>query len=108
MSIANPKTKLTISISKSVLEEAKKVSREKHIPISRAVENFLKFFTNPEIYCFKCGKKFSSADADLCPKCGWVICPECKACRCGLSDETAVAVYYMRKVYEDILAGRVK
>jgi len=108
MSIPNHKTKLTISIGKSVLERAKRVSTEKRIPVSRAIENFLNFFSNPEVYCFKCGKKFSSVDADLCPKCGWMICPECKVCRCILSDETAVAVFHMRKVYEDLLAGRVK
>lgn len=102
------KTKLTVTVDKSVLDEAKKVSREKHVSLSGAIENFLKFFTRPEVYCFKCGEKFSSIDAKLCPKCGWLVCPKCNVCRCGLDEDTAVAVFHMRRVYEDLLAGRVK
>jgi len=104
----DPKTKLTVSVDKEVLEQAKKVSKEKHVPLSGAIENFLKFFNKPEVYCFKCGERFSSDDAKLCPKCGWMICPKCKTCRCGLSEETAVAVFHMRRTYEDLLVGRVK
>ena len=102
------KTKLTISVDRTVLEEAKKASDEKRVPLSRAIENFLRFFTNPEVYCFKCGEKFTSEKSDLCPKCGWMICPKCKVCRCGLNEETAVSVFHMRRVYEDLLSGRVK
>lgn len=104
----NPKTKLTISVDKEILEQAKKVSKKKHVPLSGAIENFLEFFTKPEVYCFKCGEKFSSNDAELCPKCGWMICPKCKVCRCGLDEGTAIAVFHMRRVYEDLLSGRVK
>lgn len=102
------KTKLTISIDKKLLQQAKEVSKEKHIPLSGAIENFLKFFTKPEVYCFKCGELFSSEGSELCPKCGWLICPKCKVCRCGLDEDTAIAVFHMRRVYEDILSGRVK
>ena len=108
MHTPNIKTKLTLTVDKNILEKAKKVAEEKHIPISRLVENFLDFFAKPEVYCFKCGEKLSSVEAELCPKCGWMICPKCEVCRCGLSDETAVAVFHMRRVYEDLLAGRVK
>lgn len=108
MSIEKSKTKLTISINKKIIEEAKRVSKKKHVTISGLVENFLKFFSNPEVYCFKCGEKFSAEKAKLCPKCGWMICPNCKTCGCGLSEETIKAVFYMRRVYEDLLAGRVK
>lgn len=104
----DPKTKLTLSIDKNVLKEAKKVAKEKNIPLSRLIENFLKFFNKPEVYCFKCGEKFSSDDARLCPKCGWMICPKCKVCRCSLNEETAIAVFHMRRVYENLLSGRVK
>ena len=104
----DPKVKLTVTVDKEVKEEAMRVSREKRIPLSRAIENFLKFFAKPEVYCFKCGEKFSVDEAELCPKCGWMICPNCKACRCGLSEETAIAVFHMRRVYEELLAGRVK
>ncbi len=102
------KTKLTLSVDEKILSEAKKTAEEKHIPLSRVVENFLEFFANPKVYCFKCGEKVDSANSELCPKCGWLVCPNCKACRCGLDEETAVAVFYMRRVYEDLLTGRVK
>lgn len=102
------KTKLTVTVDKGILDKVKKVAKEKGITISRAIGNFLDFFTNPEVYCFKCGEKFGSIDAELCPKCGWIVCPKCNACRCGLDEDTAVAIFHMRRVYEDLLAGRVK
>jgi hypothetical protein len=104
----NPKIKLTITVDERVLSEAKRVAEEKRIPISGLIEKFLDFFAKPEVYCFKCGEKFSSVEAELCAKCGWMVCPKCKICRCGLSEETAIAVFHMRRVYEDLLAGRVK
>jgi hypothetical protein len=100
--------KLTVTVDKSVIEEAHRSSKEKGVPISRAIENYLKFFAQPEVYCFKCGEKVSSKKAQLCPKCGWMKCPTCGACRCGLDEDTAVAIFHMRRVYEDLLAGRVK
>lgn len=109
MSISkDPKTKLTLSIDKEILDKAKSSAGERRIPISRMVENYLKFIAKPELYCFKCGQKFTPTEAEVCPKCGWMACPKCKSCRCKLSEETAVAVYHMRKVYEELLGGRVK
>lgn len=102
------KVKLTLSIEEEILNRSKEVSDEKHIPLSRLIENFLRFFNEPHVYCFKCGEKFDSDAAELCPKCGWMKCPNCRVCRCGLDDETAVAVFHMRRVYEDLLVGRVK
>lgn len=102
------KTKLTLSIDEKILNESKKIAEEKHVPLSRAVENFLEFFAEPHVYCFKCGEKFVSTESKLCPKCGWLQCPECGVCRCGLDEDTAVAVFHMRRVYEDLLTGRVK
>ena len=104
----DPKTRLTVTIDKDVLRRTKKVAEEKRIPVSRVVENFLKFFSEPYVYCFKCGERFEVKEAELCPKCGWMICPKCGVCRCGLNEETAIAVFHMRRVYEDLLAGRVK
>jgi hypothetical protein len=101
------KARQTVTLDKNILDEAKKVCDSKHIPLSGAIENFLEFFAKPWVYCFKCGEKFY-ADAELCPKCGWLKCPKCGACRCGLDDDTAVAVFHMRRVYEDLLGGRVK
>jgi len=108
MSTPSSKTKLTLTVDKNIVERAKKVAEQKRIPISRLIENFLDFFAKPEVYCFKCGEKFNSVKSELCPKCGWMICPNCKVCRCGLDEDTAVAIFHMRRVYEDLLAGRVK
>jgi hypothetical protein len=99
---------LTLSIAKDALEKAKKAAEEKRIPLSRLIENFLDFFANPIVYCFKCGEGFNATDSKLCPKCGWMVCPKCNVCRCGLNEESAIAVFHMRRVYEDLLAGRVK
>jgi hypothetical protein len=102
------KKKLTLSINKSTLDQAKAVAEAKHISLSGAVENFLDFFANPYVYCFKCGKKFDSDKAELCAKCGWLTCPHCGICRCGLNEDEAASVFHMRRVYEDLLSGRVK
>ena len=104
----DPKIKLTVTMDQRILENAKKVSEEKHIPLSRAIENFLNFFASPWVYCFKCGEKFNVNEAELCAKCGWLKCPKCGACRCGLDERTAIAIFHMRRVYEDLLAGRLK
>lgn len=104
----DPKTKLTVSIDEDVLKEAKKTASERRIPVSRLIENYLKFLAKPEVYCFKCGERFSVNEAEVCAKCGWMICTKCKAHRCDLSEESAVVAYHMRKVYEDLLGGRVK
>ena len=108
MNTNNPKSRLTITVDEDVLKGAKKTARDKHIPVSRLIENFLKFFVDPEVNCFKCGERFASSDAELCVKCGWMKCPKCGICRCGLNEETAIAIFHMRQVYENLLAGRVK
>ena len=102
------KTKLTLTVDEEILNRAKETAEKKHIPLSRLIENFLDFFSAPYVYCFKCGAKFSSVEADLCAKCGWMKCPKCGVCRCDLEEDTAVAIFHMRRVYEDLLAGRIK
>jgi len=102
------KTKLTVSVDKKLLQEAKAEADKKHIPISGLIENFLEFFVRPHVYCFKCGEKFEAPDAQVCPKCGWLICPKCKVCKCGLTEDASVTAYHMRKVYEQLLGGRLK
>lgn len=104
----NKKVKLTVTIDNKILKEAKEEAKKKNLPLSRVIENFLKFFANPEVYCFVCGEKFRTREAQLCSKCGWLICPKCGACRCKLDDEAASVAFYMRKVYEDLLVGRVE
>jgi len=64
------KIKLTVTADKDVLERAKKISGEKHILLSGAIEKFLEFFTTPKVYRFKCGERFSSTESEVCPKCG--------------------------------------
>jgi len=102
------KAKLTVTIDSKILKEAKEESKRKNLPLSRVIENFLKFFADPEVYCFVCGEKFKVREAELCSKCGWRVCPNCGACRCKLGDEAASVAFYMRKVYEDLLVGRVE
>jgi len=106
--VEDPKVKLTVTVDENVLSDAKDAAKQRNVPLSRVVENFLRFFARPEVYCFKCGEKFNVDEAEVCAKCGWLICPHCNACRCGLSDETAVAVFHMRRVYEELLSGRIK
>lgn len=102
------KEKLNVTVDKKVKQRAIDEAKRKNIPISRLIENFLGFFANPRVYCYKCGQEFHSSNSKLCPKCGWMICPKCGSCGCGLKEETSVAVFHMRRVYEDLLAGRVK
>ena len=106
--VSSPKTKLTLNITKSVLENAKKESRSKNIPLSRMVERFLVFMADPKLWCFKCGNEFSSSKTDVCPECSYLICDSCKACSCSLDKQSSVAVYHMRRVYEYLLGGRLK
>ena len=102
------RVKLTVTIDANVLEKAKALAEQKGVPLSRLVEKLLSFFASPYVYCFSCGAKFEVEKASVCTKCGWLLCPHCGACRCSLSDEVASAVYHMRKVYEDLLLGRLK
>jgi len=105
---SDPKIRQTVTVDEDILDRAKKVCEEKHIPLSGVIENFLDFFSRPWVYCFQCGEKFHVEEAKLCPKCGWLKCPKCDVCRCGLKEDAAIAVFHMRKVYEDLLSGRVK
>ena len=102
------KSKLTLSIEEDILRSAKQVAAEKGISVSRLVENYLSFFTNPKVNCFSCGEEFHIKDTDECPSCGWFKCQFCRTCRCDLKDEVATALFHMRKVYEYLLAGRVE
>ncbi len=101
------KSRLTVTVNKETHEKAKKIAKEKHISLSGVIENYLEFFINPYVYCFNCGEKFDSKEAQTCPKCTMMICPSCQTCSCGLDQNTSQAVYQMRKVYEDLLRGRV-
>jgi len=108
MSDGSLKKRVTLTIDEQVYEEAQRVVQEKGTTISAVVQNFLKFYNDPKVYCFNCGKRFSSSEAELCPLCGWMKCPECGYCRCDISDEVAKALFYMREVFEDLVSGSVK
>jgi translation initiation factor 2 beta subunit (eIF-2beta)/eIF-5 len=103
-----PKTRLTITIDKDIHTKAKEICEQKNIKLSNLIENYLNFFVNPYVYCFSCGAKFETKDAKVCPKCTWLKCPKCGACGCELDEEVAKAIFQMRKVYEDLLQGRLK
>jgi hypothetical protein len=105
---AGSKARVTLTIDKEVYEKAKEVAESKKISISGQVEKFLEFLTEPHVYCFRCGEKFYSEESELCPICGWMRCPRCEVCRCDLDDEEAKVVFHMRRVYEDLLPGRIK
>lgn len=108
MGSSDRKTKLTLTVDPSIKEDARKVAEERGISLSRLVENYLVFVAKRKVYCFKCGKEFSAVRSEMCPKCGWMRCAECKACRCSMSEDAAQVAYYMRKVYEDLLGGRIR
>lgn len=36
-------------------------------------------------HCWKCGIQIDSGFNKVCPKCKWLICKECGACRCQLT-----------------------
>jgi hypothetical protein len=102
------KSKLTLTIDSELLKRVKERCEFKHLSISGIVENYFEFFINPHLYCFNCGEKFTTYAETVCPKCSWIICPTCGKCGCNLSDDVVKTAYYMRKVYEDLLLGRVK
>jgi|SRR5215831_3183111 len=99
------KTKLTLSINEKVRNDVQAVIADRNLTLSPLVENFLKFVIKPNIWCFKCGEKFCIQDVDKCPKCSYMICGLCSACRCMLSDETAIAVFHTNKIYQQLLGG---
>jgi hypothetical protein len=106
--MADKKVKVTINVNKEVDQKAQNVLEKKNIPKSRAIESFLQFVADPHIYCFSCGVKFFVSKASVCPKCSFVKCTKCHACSCKLSEQTSAAVFHMRRVYEDLIGGRVK
>jgi hypothetical protein len=63
-----PKKRQTVTVDEDILDKAKKVCEEKHIPLSGVIENFLDFFSRPWVYCFHCGEKFHVEEAKLCAK----------------------------------------
>ncbi len=102
------RVKLTLSLDREVVENAKAKASLYGVSLSRIVEDFLRFYFNPYVYCFTCGVRFAVSEGEVCPSCGWLKCPSCGACRCSLGDEAAVVAFRLRKVYEDLLHGRLK
>ena len=90
------RTKLTLTVDPDVLAEAKAKAQSQHTSISGLVENFLQFYSEARLYCFSCGVALDVTEQETCAKCG-----------CDLGDEARQAVFHMRRVYEELLAGRV-
>lgn len=103
-----PKTKLTLTVNPEIIAKAKEKAREHGTSISKLVENFLKFYTQPTVHCFNCGKKFDVTAAEICPKCGWFICPHCGACGCNLGEEARKVAYQMKKVYDELILNDIR
>jgi len=99
------KKKLTLTISGNVLARAKEKAKNLGLSLSRIVENALDYFSEPKVYCFSCGFRFSAGEADICPRCGWYKCPSCGACACVLGEEGVRVAFYMRKTLMEIFSS---
>jgi len=99
------KKKLTLTVDEKLIIESKKKASEQGLSLSKIVENALKFYVEPQVYCFKCGSKFRINDAEICPKCGWYKCPKCSACACSLGEESARVAFYMRKTLMEVFVS---
>ena len=96
------KRKLTLFIDKNIIMKSKEKAHILGISLSRLVENALRFFVKPVVYCFCCGAKFEVRKADTCPRCGWFICPKCGGCGCKLGDEGRRVAFYFRETFREI------
>jgi len=96
------KKKLTLSIDEDIIEHTKRKAQERGISISKIVENALRFFVDPHVYCFSCGHRFETSGSEVCTRCGWYKCPKCGSCACSLGDEGAKVAFYMRRTLIDI------
>ena len=101
------RTKLTLTVDPEVLAEAKAKARSQHTSISGLVENFLHFYSEARLYCFSCGAALDVTERETCAKCGFMKCEGCGKCGCALGDEARQVAFHMRRVYEELLAGRV-
>jgi len=101
------KTKLTLSVDRNLLKEAKSRAAKRHLTLSGLIDEFLAFFTRPQLYCFKCGGIYDVETSKVCPKCEWSICPRCQTCKCQLGEEASKVAFHMRKVYENLVGGRL-
>jgi len=97
--------KLTLTIDENVLRKAKEKASLQGVSISKIVEKALKYFVNPQVYCFNCGYKFEAKESEVCHKCGWYKCPKCGACACNLGEEGVKVAFYMRKTLQDVFSS---
>jgi len=102
------KDRFTFTIDASLSRKFKEICDERHLKYSGVLENFVRFFVNPSLYCFGCGNQFNVEGADVCTKCGWMVCTHCGICGCGLNEGVVEAIFHMRRTYEDLLMGRIK
>lgn len=59
----------------------------------------MNYFNYRESYCWDCKQPISNADSPTCPVCGWIICPNCGACR----QFGCVSVAFIERRYRKVL-----
>lgn len=64
-----------LDLNKSVLEYTRK----------HGSNGILRKLNRRVTHCYKCQQSLDSLYMEICPKCGWIICPHCGACGCGYS-----------------------
>jgi len=101
------KKKVTLTIDSEILEEAKSKAEVRNKTLSSMVEEYLKFFARPWVYCLKCGKPLRLLDAEICGTCGWFRCLDksCNWCMCSIGklEDKVRAMRDLRSVYERLL-----
>ncbi|MEM3085789.1 MAG: DUF6364 family protein [Halobacteria archaeon] len=101
------KAKLTLTVDPKALARAKRASRARRIPLSRLVEGFLDWASDPRLHCFACSAPFGASRGRTCAKCGWLSCPSCGGCGCALPKEALAGLHSLRKTLEELAGGRL-
>ena len=45
------------------------------------MSNFNNQYNERNTHCWGCRRHLNSKDHEICPLCGWIICPDCGACK---------------------------
>ena len=98
---------MTLSVDAELYGEAKALAQERGVAISRLVELYLDFLVHRKLNCFSCGAGFSSHEASVCPRCGWLKCPDCQSCRCSLDEPAGEVAFHLRRTLEDLVGERI-
>lgn len=101
--MSRTKANATFSIDREVLEDARKMARNKGYNLSFLVEKYLSRVVTPELVCFGCGRVFQAPKGTLCPNCHWLRCPFCKKCACDYDENTRRLLLRAKGAYEELL-----